>query len=182
MHLPVVVWHRLLKIVAWFWYWVLFKSFISAWSWYWVLFWNMHTRLVLEAGIGSFLKAFYTSLVVVLNPRLIFGPFENIHTSLVACVLFVFGNFHTSLVLVLNPRIICDWYKAGNIIPCTETGIKIGTRLVVPQVPTRLVWVQSHQNNRVIRKVTLSSHCLWASFHPPKTPSWSDICEVMKFY
>jgi hypothetical protein len=75
-------------------------------------FWNIHTSLVLEAGIGTFFKNFYTGLVVVLNPRLILGPFLK-HSYQPSSLSFCFGNFYTSLVLVLNPRLICDWYKAG---------------------------------------------------------------------
>jgi len=50
-----------------------------------------------------------------------------------------------------------------------------------------VVLVESHQisktrkcEDRVIRKVTLSSPCLWACFHPP-FPYFSGILKVMKF-
>jgi hypothetical protein len=32
--------------------------------------------------------------------------------------------------------------------------------------------LQSQQNNRLIHKVTLSSLCLWASFHPYPLSQW----------
>jgi hypothetical protein len=57
---------------------------------------------------------------------------------------YFFQNFHTSLVLLMGPRMICGWYN------------KIGTKLVLPQVPTRLVLVYGWYCLRLLRVLATS--------------------------
>ncbi len=54
---------------------------------------------------------------------------------------YFFQHFCTSIVLLMGPRLIFGWYK-------------IGTKLVLPQVPTRLVlvWVVLPQTVRVLAR------------------------------
>lgn len=65
---------------------------------------------------------------------MILGTFSNFHTSLVL-ILVTLYNFHTNLVMILGPKL---WYEAGISLVFK---LVTGARLVLPQVPTRLVLV-----------------------------------------
>jgi hypothetical protein len=64
----------------------------------------------------------------------ILGTSSNFQTSLVL-ILVTFYNFHTNLVMVLGPKL---WYEAGISLVFK---LVTGARLVVPQVPIRVVLV-----------------------------------------
>ncbi len=112
------------------------------------------------------------------------------------------------MVLVLGSNLFLDWYKSWYFLVYIniETSIRlVHTKLVLHQVPsphqaatdTRLVGyvsrhtslvgsllmlILSHLNShiRVLRKVTLSSPCLWAAFHP-LCPLFNEVRKVKKF-
>ncbi len=58
---------------------------------------------------------------------------------------------HTNLVLELCPRLIFGRYEAGiYVYTWYRNWYKTGTRLVLPQFPTRLVSVQAGTSTRLI--------------------------------
>jgi hypothetical protein len=96
-------------------------------------------KILYTQGLGVDCFIWYHPVLVwydwwTYQPVVRLGTFSNFHTSLVL-ILVTFYNFHTNLVVVLGPKL---WYEAGISLVFK---LVTGARLVVPQVPTRLVLV-----------------------------------------